>query len=258
MISNSFCRSWKTVSMAPEYSLHDWIIPDWPVPPNVHALCTTRSGGCSEGPWSSMNLGTHCGDDPACVQQNRNMLAGLLPAEPLWLKQVHGATAVYHQGAAMIEPEADGVVASGANQVCSILTADCLPVLFSNRDGTRVAAAHAGWRGLAGGVLESTLKALGEAPERIIAWLGPAIGPESYEVGKEVFGAFPGDQSGCFKKRGNRWLMDLYGLARMQLAAAGLHSIHGGGYCTFLERERFYSYRRDGKTGRMACLVWRS
>lgn len=244
--------------MGPDHAPHDWIVPDWPVPPNVHALCTTRSGGCSDGPWSSMNLGAHCGDDPASVLQNRKLLAEVLPAEPLWLKQVHGAIAVCHRGAALTEPEADGVVALEADQVCGVLTADCLPVLFSNRDGTRVAAAHAGWRGLARGVLESTLRAICEPPDQVIAWLGPAIGPQSYEVGQEVFDAFPEHGSGCFRKRGNRWLMNLPEVAREQLAAAGLQSIHGGGFCTFLDRERFFSYRRDGKTGRMACLVWRS
>ena len=236
----------------------DWIVPDWPVPPTVRALCTTRSGGYSGGPWSSMNLGAHCGDDPVSVQQNRELLAALLPADPLWLRQVHGATAVQHESSVAEEPEADGVVAFGVNQVCAVLTADCLPVLFSNRNGTKVAAAHAGWRGLARGILEATLNAMGEPPDRVIAWLGPAIGPDHYEVGQDVFDAFPVHASGCFRQQGDRWLMNLPELAREQLAAAGLQSIHGGGYCTFSEHERFFSYRRDGATGRMACMVWRT
>ena len=236
----------------------DWIGPDWPVPPTVRALCTTRSGGFSEGPWSSMNLGAHCGDDPVSVQQNRELLAAMLPANPLWLRQVHGAIAIQHDSSGAEEPEADGVVASGMNQVCAVLTADCLPVLFSNREGTKVAAAHAGWRGLARGVLEATLNAMDEPPDRVIAWLGPAIGPDHYEVGQEVFDAFPAAASGGFRQQGGRWLMNLPELARKQLAAAGLQSIHGGGFCTFTEHERFFSYRRDGTTGRMACLVWRT
>jgi len=235
---------------------HDWIQPAWPAPANVGAICTTRSGGSSVGPWSSLNLGMRCGDDPAAVGRNRDWLNQVLPAPPLWLHQVHGAAVVPYPDHPAGEPEADAVVSVRPGQVCAVLTADCLPVIFCNRAGNRVAAAHAGWRGLAKGILESTVAALDEKPEVLLAWLGPAIGPRIYEVGGEVAEAFPGNAKAGFRPRGDRWLMDIYAVARLKLESLGIRSIYGGGFCTYADKQRFFSYRRDGVTGRMACLVW--
>jgi hypothetical protein len=238
----------------------DLIRPDWPAPGRVRAYSTTRTGGCSEGPWASLNLGGNTGDDPDAVAQNRRLLRSMLPAEPLWLQQVHGTAVVRHGGAGTGAPEADASIAMAPGRVCVVLTADCLPVLICNRRGDRVAAAHAGWRGLAAGVLEATVSALGDDPGSLLAWLGPAIGPTVYEVGDDVrdvfLGQSAGDFSPCFTARGDRWLFDLYGAARLKLAAAGVRAVYGGSACTFSEPRRFYSYRRDGQTGRMASLIW--
>ena len=233
-----------------------FIQPDWPAPAGVRAMVTTRMGGFSRGPWASMNLGMNCGDDPADVLQNRDLLGRALPADPLWLEQVHGTTVVLNDGLQVTTPEADAQVAFGPGKVCAVLTADCLPVLFCSRSGDRVAAAHAGWRGLAAGVLEQTVKALEWTPSGIMAWLGPAIGPDAYEVGDEVVENFEAEFPRGFKRNGDRWLMDLYALARIRLEAAGVTSIYGGGFCTWTDSKRFFSYRRDGVTGRMASLVW--
>ncbi len=244
----------------------DWIVPDWPAPARVRALMTTRQGGVSRPPYDGFNLAGHVGDDAAAVAENRRILRAHLPAEPLWLGQVHGV-AVVEVGRAAPGVEADAAVARSPGRVCAVLTADCLPVLFCDQAGSVVAAAHAGWRGLAAGVLEETVRAMGVEPARILAWLGPAIGPESFEVGEEVRQAFierhpltaiafrpalPGTLDEAPKK----WLADLYALARIRLAAAGVERVWGGGACTWTERERFFSYRRDGATGRMAALVW--
>lgn len=237
-----------------------WLRPDWPAPPGVGALATTRAGGVSSRPYASLNLGQHGGDDPAAVRENRERLAQALPAEPLWLKQVHGAAVAVHAGLTGAEPEADAAVAFGPGRVCAVLTADCLPVLFCDRSGSRVAAAHAGWRGLRAGVLEASVEALACAPSELIAWLGPAIGPRAYEVGEDVRSAFLADPERDFRPAftasGDRWLLDLYAAARIALAARGVTQVFGGGRCTHAEAERFYSYRRDGRTGRQACLVW--
>jgi len=188
------------------------------------------------------------------------LLERTLPAPPLWLRQVHGTAVVRHPGAGAESPEADACVAVEPRQVCAVLAADCLPMLFCNRRGDRVAAAHAGWRGLAAGVLEATVGALDESPGELLTWLGPAIGPEVYEVGEDVRRAFlrkPGDAfSACFSPHGDRWLFDLCAAARLKLAAAGVTSVYGGGFCTFSDPGRFYSFRRDGPTGRMASLIW--
>lgn len=233
---------------------------DWPAPPAVRAFCTTRSGGFSTGPWASMNLGEHCGDEPDSVRRNRSRLCGLLPAEPLWLRQVHGARVVRHAGRAAHPPEADAAVAFEPGRVCAVLTADCLPVLLCDRAGSRVAVAHAGWRGLAAGVLEATVVALRVAPDRLMAWLGPAIGPAAYEVGDDVKDALEAgsgpDLSPAFLPHADRWRLDLYRAARLQLAHAGVRAIHGGGLCTFSNPQRFFSFRRDGVTGRMASVIW--
>lgn len=233
-----------------------WLKADWPAPANVGVLSTTRSGGCSRGPWSSMNLGEHCGDDAEDVRRNRQRLIHELPAAPQWLRQVHGRAVASHPGHPGEAPEADGLVAFAPGRVCAVLTADCLPVVFCDVAGSRVAVAHAGWRGLAGGVLEATVSALQCEPGRLIAWLGPAIGPTRYEVGADVAAAFPEEFAEGFTQRGDRWLLDLYAVARLKLAAAGVTEVFGGGLCTYSDPDRFYSFRRDGVTGRMATLVW--
>ena len=230
--------------------------PDWPAPANVRAFTTTRAGGYSKGPFSSLNLGPYCGDDPLTVRRNRDELVLQLPVEPPWLKQVHGKRVISYSRAAAAEAEADGLVSSSPGQVCAVLTADCLPVLFCNRSGSQVAAAHAGWRGLAQGVLQSTISKMNEAPQEVITWLGPAIGPNKYEVGEEVRRAFPAEQEQYFTKTGDRWLLDLYGVARHLLSQLGITEIYGGQYCTFSDSERFFSYRRDGNCGRMASVIW--
>lgn len=235
------------------------IRPDWQAPSNVRAFTTTRNGGFSHGAWSSLNLGANCGDDPRHVQQNRHALARLLPSEPRWLKQVHGTNAVSWDKAKTTGAEADAIFSSQPGQVCAVLTADCLPVLFCNQAGTRIAAAHAGWRGLAAGVLEASVLAMECKPADLIAWLGPAIGPQAFEVGRDVYDTFVElnpENTAAFKPHRDRWLADLYQLARHALARVGIHQVFGGGYCTYSEPEYFYSYRRDGVTGRMASLIW--
>lgn len=244
----------------------EWLVPDWPAPANVHALMTTRAGGVSLPPYDSFNTASHVGDDPAAVAENRRLLRQWLPADPLWLNQVHGCNVVSECGDGI--PDADASVAFAANTVRAILTADCLPVLFCDASGSAVAAAHAGWRGLAGGVLEVTVDAMRVPPESIMAWLGAAIGPEAFEVGDEVREIFvaqhpltaiafrpalPGTLDGAPRK----WLADLYALARIRLSACGVTQVYGGGFCTFSDSERFYSYRRKPQTGRMASLIWR-
>lgn len=237
----------------------DPIRPDWPAPPTVRAASTTRSGGVSTGPWSTLNLGDHVGDADGAVAENRRRLAGQLelPAEPLWLRQVHGTSVVRDEGAGHC---ADARLSDRPGRVCVVLTADCLPVLFCNRSGTRVAAAHAGWRGLLAGVLESTVAAFEDTPADLMAWLGPAIGPQAFEVGDEVRGAFvepdPSAAAHFRRRRAGHWLADLYGLARHRLAGAGVTAVYGGGFCTFSDGGRFFSYRRDGVTGRMASMIW--
>lgn len=244
-----------------------WIVPDWKAPANVRALATTRAGGASAGAYASLNLGDHVGDDPAAVAQNRAMLREHLPVEPLWLEQVHGI-AVVHADAASGVPKADAAVVHEGGAVCAVLTADCLPVLLCDERGTVVGAAHAGWRGLAAGVIEATIAEMRCEPRELMAWLGPAIGPRAFEVGDEVRQAFLAkdpEASNAFVPRliphasplmEQKWLADIYLLARQRLAALGVLRVHGGGFCTFSDAERFYSYRRDGATGRMATLIW--
>ncbi len=245
----------------------DWIIPDWPAPVRVRALMTTRAGGVSRPPYDGFNLATHVGDDPAAVAENRGLLRAHLPAEPLWLTQVHGTTVaeVGHDAAGVV---ADAAVARSAGQVCAVLTADCLPVLLCDERGSVVAAAHAGWRGLLAGVLEETVRSMGIGSARILAWLGPAIGPDAFEVGEEVRQAFIEQHPlaatafrpalpGTLDELPRKWLADLYALARIRLAGAGVERVHGGVGCTYRDADRFYSYRRDGRTGRMAALIWR-
>jgi len=245
--------------------------PDWALP-GVRAWVSGRRGGVSSGQWGlagdlpgGLNLGSRCGDDPQAVQENRRRLRALLPAEPRWLRQVHG-TVVHRAGAAPTsdEPQADAAVTDQRGVVLVVLTADCLPVLFADAQGRAVGVAHAGWRGLAAGVLEATVQALREYLQddaSIHAWLGPAIGPSVFEVGDEVRQAFcerDAASAAAFAQgaRPGKWLADLYQLARLRLARAGVTQVSGGGHCTVGEAERFYSYRRDGGSGRMASLIW--
>lgn len=237
-----------------------WIYPDWPAPARVRALSTTRVGGVSLAPYDSLNLGTHVGDDPAAVETNRARLRSFLPGEPGWLNQVHGS-AVVDAAACAGAPDADAAVSCSSGVVCSVMTADCLPLLLCDRAGTVVAAAHAGWRGLQGGVVEAAVAAMKVAPSEILAWLGPAIGPQAFEVGSEVRAAFMAvdrQAEAAFRPAGMpaKWLADIYLLARQRLAVLGVSGIHGGDRCTFSEPDCFFSYRRDGATGRMASLIW--
>ncbi len=237
-----------------------WIVPRWPAPPQVRALVTTRDGGVSTGPHASMNLGLRSDDDPAAVAENRARLQRLLPQPPRWLAQEHGSTVV---DADRLEdvPQADASVASRPGTVCAIMVADCLPVLLTDRAGSCVGAAHAGWRGLAGGVIASTVARMPAAPAELIAWIGPGIGPDAFEVGDDVLEAFcaaaPERRSAFRPLRPGKWLCDLPALARRALQDAGVAEIHGGDLCTYSDARRFYSYRRDRVTGRMAALIWR-
>ncbi|MEO8061540.1 MAG: peptidoglycan editing factor PgeF [Pseudomonadota bacterium] len=239
---------------------------NWRLPRGVTAAFTTRRGGESRAPWDSFNVASHVGDAPESVTCNRARLRTLLnlPAEPSWLNQVHGVTvSALDAGVAAAVPEtADAAIARSAGRVCVVMVADCLPVLFASRDGEVVAAAHAGWRGLAAGVLERTVASMAVPGTEITAWLGPAISRQHFEVGEEVRAGFVAADSGaatCFaaNDRG-RWQADLVGLARRRLQVLGVTDISGGEWCTFADRERFYSHRRDGKGGRMAALVWKA
>lgn len=236
------------------------IRPDWPAPPGVNAAVTTRLGGVSPPPFGPFNPASHVGDDPAAVAANRALLRACLPAEPLWLDQVHGADVA--DADSDRTACADASVSHQPGSVCAVLTADCLPVLFCNRQGTVVAAAHAGWRGLAAGVLSRTVERMECPASDILAWLGPAIGPDAFEVGPEVKDAFAARLAraeDAFRPgEGDRLFADLYRLARLELAQAGVHAVYGGGLCTVGQGGLFHSFRRDGRTGRMASLVWRT
>ena len=240
--------------------------PDWPAPARVRAACTTRLGGVSQGVYASLNMGRSGGDESAAVSENRRRVhqALGLPAEPYWIKQVHGVRVVQMPPAtpeSAPDPEADASFTFEPGVVCAVQAADCLPVLFCDEAGTRVAAAHAGWRGLAGGVLERTVAALGVPPGQLLAWLGPAIGPEAFEVGEEVRDAFVAAEPGAAQAFrpgavAGKHHADLFALARRRLALAGVSRVCGGGLSTHGDPARFYSYRRDGLTGRMAALIW--
>jgi YfiH family protein len=236
-----------------------WIEPDWPAPPGIRAASTLRRGGVSEGPYASLNLGAHVGDDPERVMENRRRLADALslPSEPVWLNQVHGRRTVPAE--APDDRCADASFTREPGIVCGIMTADCLPVLLCSRDGAAVAAVHAGWKGLASGVIESAVAAMGARD--LIVWLGPAIGPEAFEVGDEVREAFLRNgaefATGFQEAANGKWLADIYRLARLTLHRLDIAEIHGGGWCTFGHGGDFFSYRRDRITGRMATLIWR-
>jgi YfiH family protein len=241
-----------------------FIWPDWPVPARVKAVTTTRRGGVSQAPFDTLNLATHVGDDPTAVAANRSALVEALGLsnEPCWLEQVHGTgvAALHEMNLTSMPPKADASTTMTPGQVCAVLTADCLPVLFCDRAGTQVAAAHAGWRGLAAGVLEAAVAAMEVPTQDIFAWLGPAIGPAAFEVGDEVRQAFVDRDQGAaetFLPQGQgHWLADIYRLARQRLQAIGVNTVFGGGLCTYQDSTRFYSYRRDGVTGRMASVIW--
>lgn len=252
----------------------DLVWPDWPdLPASIGALATSRDGGVSVAPYDDgkgsggLNLGLHVNDDPDAVRANRDRLQSWLPGRPAWIAQVHGADVVDAKVAGPDRPvcTGDASTATAAGVVCAILTADCLPVLFADLDGKVVGAAHAGWRGLAGGVLGATVKAMRAAGAgEITAWMGPAIGPDAFEVGQDVVDSFvaaiPGEAThACFRDypdRPGKYLADMFTLARLVLARDGVERVHGGGLCTASAPERFYSYRRDGVTGRQASLIW--
>jgi len=238
-----------------------WIPADWPVTDSVVAGTTTRVGGVSTGVFASLNLGAHVGDDPAAVAENRSRFVTMcdLPAEPAWLTQVHGTTvSVAGETSAA---EADAAIARHPAAVVAVLTADCLPILLCARNGEEIAAIHGGWRGLASGVLTTTLSHMATAPDALTAWLGPAISKSAFEVGDEVRQAFVDLEAAageCFEpNEQGRWQADLYGLARLQLRMAGVDAVYGGEYCTYRESGRFFSYRRDGECGRMASFICR-
>lgn len=239
----------------------DCLHPDWPAPANVHAVTTLRTRGTSVGAYATFNLGDHVGDAPAAVAANRAALHTVLalPRPPAWLQQVHGTRVV--NAAEVAGPvAADGSFATVPGPVCAILTADCLPVLLCTPAGDAVAALHAGWRGLLSGVIEAGVRALARPGELLLAWLGPAIGPRRFEVGDEVraqFCAHDAAAAAAFIAIGDgKWLADIYSLARQRLAALGVTAVYGGDFCTASDPQRFYSYRRDGVTGRMASLIW--
>ena len=240
------------------------LIPDWPAHPRVGALMSTRHGGVSAAPFDSLNLGRSAGDEPAAIDENRRRFAAALGGRPVWLSQVHGARVLrLPSGAGPASLAADAAITTEAGIACTVMVADCLPVLFAAPEGRGVGAAHAGWRGLAGGVLEASVAALCDAaactPSDLQAWLGPCIGPRQFEVGAEVVEAFGGGSHFVARPRADgamRWLADLPGLASDRLRAAGLVQISGGEMCTVEDASRFFSFRRDGVTGRMAAAVW--
>jgi len=237
------------------------ITPDWNVPNHVRVLSTTRVGGFSQAPFSGNNVGIHVGDDPCLVTSNRALLEPLLPAAPLWIDQQH-TTIVADNPLKCIEQSpiiADASFTKLANVVCCVMTADCLPLLLTDRQGTQVAAVHAGWRGLCDGIIENAIAKFNCVPADIIAWLGPAIGPRNFEVGSEVrqqFIQYHRADTNCFIQRGERFLANIYQLATQRLTRLGVLEISGGDYCTFQQDELFFSYRRDGQTGRMASMIW--
>ena len=246
-------------------TLDDLLSPDWPAPAGIRAIFTTRAAGVSTAPYALLNLGLHVGDDVNAVNENRHNLRTLLPAEPAWLNQVHGVAVAELAARERGEraPIADAAVTTLAKLPCAVLVADCLPILLCDRAGSRVGAAHAGWRGLAAGVIERTVEAMHTPPAELMAWLGPAIGPSAFEVGAEVLEAFvatsPSSRAAFRSMPGKpgKYLADLYLLARQRLAQSGVTAVHGGAFCTHSDPLRFFSYRRDGQTGRMAAVIWR-
>ncbi len=244
-----------------------WLAPDWPVPASVRSVFTLRAGGVSVAPYAALNVGAQVQDAPPAVAENRRRIAARfdLPTEPAWLTQVHGAEVLRLDAQLQANLQADAVVTRRPGRVCAIQVADCLPVLFAAHDGAVIGAAHAGWRGLAAGVLEATVAAMGVPPGQLWAWIGPGIGAANFEVGAEVRDSLVGAagaaaaaevEAAFVANARGRWQCDLVALARQRLAACGLTTIHGGRWCTFSDAENFFSYRRDGRTGRMAALIW--
>lgn len=237
----------------------EWLVPDWEAPAHVRAFVTTRAGGVSRGEYASMNLGYSSGDDAGHVARNRAIVREKLPSEPGWLKQVHGTHAAHIDRGDEV-PTADAAVVSRPGRVAVVLTADCMPLFLCDDSGQRVAVAHAGWRGMAAGVIESTVRAMGCEPSRLLAWMGPAIGPDAFEVGPEVREAFVAsdrESEAAFRPHApGKFMADLYALARRRLARAGVERIGGGGFCTYHEPERFFSYRRVKASGRMGAFIW--
>jgi YfiH family protein len=237
------------------------ITPNWPAAKNIKAFTTTRHGGVSQQAFASLNLANHVGDDTEAVKNNRALLRAQmrLPNEPVWINQVHGVEVVQADIISSLTT-ADASFTNQPNIVCVVMTADCLPVFFCNKAGTHVAVAHAGWRGLVDGVIEETIKALKIPGNELLVWLGPAIGPQAFEVGEEVlqkFCAIDPQAEAAFKTSpNNRWLGDIYLLAKQRLQKCGVTAIYGGDLCTYSDSEQFFSYRRDGQTGRMASLIW--
>ncbi len=248
--------------------MNDWIIPDWPAPGNVKALFTTRNGGVSgdaNRSYASLNLADHVNDDLTDVARNRSLLREHLPQMPKWLKQVHGTLPVWVENVTA-PPESDAALCRQQGMVCAVMVADCLPVFLCDAAGKTVGIVHAGWRGLAGGIIEQSVAEMRLAQlgnSELMAWLGPAIGSEHFEVGEEVYATFvKHDEKAAqaFMPKGDqhekKWLADIFALARQRLAAIGVTKVYGGGVCTFSDPVRFYSYRRDGETGRMGALIW--
>lgn len=237
------------------------VYPDWPAAENIKAFTTTRLSGYSQGAYEGLNLANHVKDSVSDVEKNRQLLVEqlALPAEPVWLEQVHGVNVV--DSVNLTQPlVADASCCDQPGIVCAVLTADCLPVLICNRQGTKVAAAHAGWRGLQAGIIEATIKAMQEPPENLLVWLGPAIGPQAFEVGEEVRQVFlhdmPETGTAFTASRQGHYLADIYQIAKIRLNKMNIHSVSGGEFCTYTDKQHFYSYRRDGNTGRMATLIW--
>ena len=238
-----------------------WLVPDWPAPPRVRAFVTTRAGGVSCGEYASMNLGSGSGDDPASVARNRAIVREHLPAAPRWMVQVHGnAVADLDILREVDVATADAATSGTPGRVAVVLTADCMPIFFCDERGTRVGVAHAGWRGMAAGVIENTVRSMAAEPSAILAWMGPAIGPADFEVGPEVREAFVAADARAgdafVPHKPGKYLADLYALARQRLQRAGVRRIHGGGFCTYREADRFFSYRRERKSGRMGAFIW--
>lgn len=238
----------------------DWIVPEWDAPPNVRAFATTRAGGVSEGEYGSMNLGMASGDDPAKVERNRARLREALPGDPPYLRQMHGTEVADLDQPAQGQRTADAARTTTPGTVAGVLTADCMPLLLADRAGSCVAAVHAGWRGMAAGVIERTIEALAVAPRELLAWMGPTIGPDAFEVGPEVREAFVAADARAAEAfvpgKPGKYMADLYRLARLRLERAGVHEVTGGGFCTYHQPQRFFSYRRAPKSGRMGTFIW--
>ncbi|MCG7530600.1 peptidoglycan editing factor PgeF [Psychrobium sp. MM17-31] len=235
------------------------IIPNWAAPSHIKAFTTLRTGGVSEAPFDTNNLGAHVGDDIAAVSANRQAINQYLPHDIIWLNQTHSIDVVDINPDTPQSCDGDAAFTRLTNTPCCVMTADCLPLLVTNRAGSKVAAIHGGWRGLADGIVENSLNYFSESPSELMVWLGPAIGPEQFEVGQDVVDIFVSkhpDNHQCFKARGDKFLADIYQLARNTLNRCGVTQISGGDYCTVTQDDKFFSYRRDGQTGRMATVIW--